>query len=69
MMAWLRTIGDELIGLFVDDVAFAIGIVVWLLVACLGLPRLGLGGVWPAVLLSAGLLVILVESAVRRARN
>jgi hypothetical protein len=69
MMAWLRTIWDEVIGLFVDDVGFAVVIVVWLLVACLGLPRLGLEGAWPAILLAVGLLLILVESAVRRARN
>lgn len=68
-MAWLRTIWAELIGLFVDDVGFAVAILVWLLVAAAGLPRLGLGGAWPAILLALGLLAILAESAVRRARR
>ena len=29
-MSWLRTIWDEFIGLFVDDISFAVAIVVWL---------------------------------------
>jgi hypothetical protein len=68
-MSWVRTIWGELVGLFVDDVGFAVAILVWSLVACLGLPRLGVSLVWSAGLLTLGLLVILAESAIRRARH
>lgn len=68
-MAWLRLIGAELAGLFVDDVGFAIAILVWLLVAALGLPALGLQGAWPGILIFVGLVAILAESALRRARR
>jgi hypothetical protein len=68
-MNWLRTIGGEIIGLFVDDVGFAIAIFAWLLLAGVGLPRLGLPEQAPPLLLFAGLLAILIESAVRRARK
>ncbi len=65
----LRTIWDEFIGLFVDDVGFAVSILVWVLIAGVGLPRLGLPDFVPAVLLFLGLLGILIESAMRRARK
>ena len=68
-MGWLRTIWSELIGLFVDDVGFAVAILAWVLIACVGFPRLGLPTPWPALLLFAGLAVILMESAVRYARK
>ena len=69
MMGWVRTIWDEFIGLFVDDVGFALAILVWALVAGVGLPRLGLPHFIPAILLFAGLAAILLESATRRARR
>jgi hypothetical protein len=69
MMGWLRAIWEELIGLFVDDVGFAVAILAWVLVAGVGLPRLGLPAPVPAVVLFAGLAAILVESATRRARR
>ncbi len=68
-MEWLKTVGAEFIGLFVDDVGFAVAILVWVLIAALVLPRLGLPDPLPALLLFAGLAGILVESAVRRARK
>lgn len=68
-MGWVRAIIDEIIGLFVDDLGFAVAILVWLAIAMFVIPRLGLPGYVPAALLVGGLLVILVESAVRRARQ
>jgi hypothetical protein len=66
-MAWLKTIWDEFIGLFVDDGSFAVAILAWLLVCGLVLPRLGLAEAWPPLILFAGLAAILVESAFRQA--
>ncbi len=63
----MRVILQELLGLFVDDGAFAVAILVWLAVAYLGLPRLALAAPWPALILFAGLVVILAESTLRRA--
>ena len=66
-MSWLRTILAEAVGLFVDDTSFALVILAWLAFAWLVLPRLALPVPWPPVLLFAGLVLILLESAVRRA--
>lgn len=68
-MNGLRTMLSELWGLFVDDGRYAFAIVAWLLLAWLALPLLHLGGGWNAVVFAAGLLVILVESVLRRARR
>jgi len=68
-MSWLRTALVELWGLFVEDGRYALAIVVWLLLAWLALPLLDLGSGWNAVILAAGLLAILVESVLRRARR
>jgi hypothetical protein len=68
-MGWIRTIWAEFIGLFVDDVGFAVAILLWVLIAGLGLPRLGLPAFVPALVLFAGLVAILLESATRRARQ
>ena len=68
-MGWLKPIWSELIGLFVDDGSLAVAALLWLGACWLVLPRLGLPGVWPPVLLSVGLLVILVESVARGARR
>ena len=40
-MRWIGTIAREVFGLFVDDGSFAIAILVWLLLAGLCLPWLG----------------------------
>jgi hypothetical protein len=66
-MKMLVLIRDELWGLFVDDGVFAGAIVVWLAVAWQVLPRLALPGALPAILLFAGLAVILVFGAIRKA--
>lgn len=68
-MKWLRTMLTELWGLFVDDGLYAFAIVAWLLLAWLALPLLGLGSGWNALVFAAGLLGILVESVLRRARQ
>ena len=68
-MRWIGTIAREVFGLFVDDGSFAIAILVWLLLAGLCLPWLGVSAGWEGLMLVAGLVFILVESATRRARK
>lgn len=68
-MSALKTILAELVGLVVDDGAFALAIVAWLGLAWLVLPRLQALGPWAGALLFAGLAAVLVESALRRARR
>jgi hypothetical protein len=65
-MSWLKPIGSELIGLFVDDGNFALSILVWLIACSLALPRLGLPSFLPPTILFAGLVVILARGAMRR---
>ena len=43
-MGWIRTVWDEVFGLFVDDGSYAVAILAWIVVAGLALPCLGLGG-------------------------
>ena len=63
-MGWLRTIATEIWGLFVDDFALAVGSLIWIVLVWLGAGWLG-----PAAgpSLFAGLAVILLASALRRA--
>ena len=68
-MRWIRTVWDEVFGLFVDDGSYALAILAWIALAWLLLPRLGLGGTWSGLILFAGFAAILVESATRRARR
>ncbi len=68
-MPWLKTIAAEIFGLFVDDGAFAVAILAWLVVAGLALPHIGLPPPVKGPILFAGLAVILIESATRRARK
>lgn len=68
-MSWMRTVLREVFGLFVDDGSFAIAILAWLLLVWLVLPRLGVEAGWTGLILFAGLALILVESATRRARQ
>lgn len=68
-MAWIGTIGRELLGLFVDDGAFALAIIAWLLAMGVAALYFGLEGRWTGVVLFAGLAAILIESATRRARQ
>lgn len=68
-MRWIRTVWDEVFGLFVDDGSYAASILAWLAVCWLVLPWLGVSGLWSGLILFAGLAAILVESATRRARR
>lgn len=68
-MRWLKTIVAEIFGLFVDDGAFALAIIVWLGAVWLVLPRLNVPTAWGGAILFAGLALILVESATRRSRQ
>lgn len=69
MLQSLKAILRELYGLFVDDGSFAIAIIVWLVLLWLARAYLHLSGAWIAVVLFAGLVAILIESALRRARR
>ncbi|HEX4077507.1 MAG TPA: hypothetical protein VHX61_01350 [Rhizomicrobium sp.] len=68
-MRWLKAIVAEIFGLFVDDGAFALAIIVWLGAVWLLLPRLSVPTAWGGIILFAGLALILVESATRRSRR
>ena len=67
-MKRLKSIAQELIGLFVDDNRFAVAILAWLILIRLLLPRLS-PPPWHAPILTIGLLAILFESVLRRARH
>ena len=63
-MGWLGAIAKEIWGLFVDDIGLAIASLVWIVLVWLGAGWLG-PAAGPA--LFAGLAVILLTSALRRA--
>ncbi len=64
-----KDILGELFGLFVDDGSLAINLLLWTAAAALVLPRLALPEPWPAPLLLAGYLAILLENVLRTARK
>jgi hypothetical protein len=68
-MRWLKSIGREILGLFVDDGSFAGAIVVWLILAVAVLPRVAPDAGWSGPTLFAGLALVLVESVLRYARR
>ena len=68
-MRWLKSILREILGLFVDDGSFALAILIWLGTLWAVLPRLHLGRDSDGAILFAGLALILIESAWRRARK
>ena len=68
-MSWLRTVGAELLGLFVDDGSLAISVLVWLALCWGVLPLLALPPALPPLILFAGLALILVENTRRGARR
>lgn len=68
-MRWMRTALRELVGLFVDDGSLALATLIWLAIAWLALGRFGLTTGWAGPVLFLGLALILIESALRRART
>lgn len=68
-MQWLKTVLNEVFGLFVDDGSFAIATLIWLGAVWLLLPRIDVPPAVKGPILFIGLAAILVESAARRARR
>ena len=68
-MTWLKNIVREIFGLFVDDVSFALAILLWLAVTRWVMPHLNIPSRLTGVLLFAGLALILAESAARYSRR
>lgn len=60
---------QEVYGLFVEDGSYALGIVIWLLIAAFVFPRIPGGGAWRAPLLFLGLVALLLENVWRTARK
>lgn len=65
----LRSIAREIFGLFVDDGALAVAIVLWVVLLRLILSRLGSSPQAGAIVFAAGLGLILAESTLRYARR
>jgi Ca2+/H+ antiporter, TMEM165/GDT1 family len=65
----VKSFFSKYLRLFVEDVGFAVAILLWLFVSWLFLPRLPLPGTWPGVILFIGLALMLAESAIRYARR
>ena len=68
-MKWLKSILREIFGLFVDDGSFALAILIWIAIVRLATPRLNIPSGITAVILFAGLALILTESATRYSRH
>ncbi len=68
-MGWIKTICKEGYGLFVDDGGFASAILAWVALVKIVLSRMPLLRPWQGVVLFAGLVAILVASAVRFSRR
>ncbi len=68
-MNWLISAIRELFSLFVDDVYFALALVVWIGFGTLVLPYMGLGQGWNGPLLFLGFAAIFVVSVWNAARG
>ena len=68
-MKWIKNIFREIFGLFVDDGAFALAILIWLSFMRWTASHLRLSPATSAIILFAGLALILTESIVRYARR
>jgi hypothetical protein len=68
-MKWLKTIFREILGLFVDDAAFAFAILFWLGLVKILIPHLGIPSRWTGAVLFTGLALILAGSTIRYARR
>jgi hypothetical protein len=69
-MQWIRTVLREVYGLFVDDAAFAIAILVWLAIMWLLVKNLhtAASGWIGGLVFFGGLAAILIESTARYSR-
>ena len=68
-MKWIKTVIREIFGLFVDDDAFALAILIWLGLMRWITSRLNLPSTAIAIFFFAGLALILIESTARYARR
>ncbi|HTC15476.1 MAG TPA: hypothetical protein VK695_06730 [Steroidobacteraceae bacterium] len=68
-MQWLKGLGATVYRLFVEDSSFAAEIVLWMLILGWLLPRSTIPDWWRGGILFVGLIAILVESVLRRARQ
>ena len=68
-MKWLKNIFREIFGLFVDDGSFALAILIWLAVVRWATPHLNIPAGITAIILFAGLALILTESTTRYSRR
>ena len=68
-MKWLTDAARELLGLFVDDGSLAIAVLAWVVIAVLAFPTLPIDSGWLAIVLFAGLALILAENVLRSARR
>jgi hypothetical protein len=68
-MGWVRTIIDEIIALFVDDVSLVAAILVWLVLMFAGVRLHLVAGDVAGPILFAGLAAIFIENTLRRARK
>lgn len=62
-MNWFTAAARELFGLFVDDVPYTAGIVIWVAAATTALPVTAIDRSWDAPLLAAGCALVLVVSS------
>jgi hypothetical protein len=67
-MKWIRNILSEVLGLFVDDGSFALGILVWIGIVWLVMHRTR-PAVPNGIILFLGLGLILIESVIRFSRR
>ncbi len=68
-MSWLASAIKELFSLFVDDIYFALALVVWIALGTLVLPYMGLAPGWNGPLLFLGFVTIFVVSVWNAARG
>jgi hypothetical protein len=68
-MKWIKTILREIYGLFVDDGAFALAILIWLSFMRWAASHLRPSLAISAIILFSGLALILIESTARYARH
>ena len=68
-MKWIENILREIYGLFVDDGSFALAILIWIAAVRWVTPHLSVPPAAAAIILFAGLALILAESATRYARR